>query len=236
MDTSTPDGLAHSFANQLASSGMVDVIVSNYFLSASALFNDQHYGRAFTILRHPVETSLSLFYSRRKLHKGWMEISFQQYVETDFYMDNWMTRQLTGTMPWVALNEDHLERAKLIMKQKLFVGSITEMDETLRQLKEHFGWKDVSEQCTHEFLHDKPVANKSDHPKIPGGRGGATWNVLAQKDKWDFSLYFFGLELFAEQRARYPPIEQGFVAGPKEEQVDVVADVVQPAVVDSREW
>ena len=211
MDTCSPDGLSHSFANQLVNSGMVDVIVSNYFLSGAALFTDQHSGKTFTILRHPVEVALSLFHYRRKAHwersfrEDWMKISFKEYVEAPTYMDNWMTRQLTGTMTWVELTEEHLERAKLVMKRKIFVGVVTEMDETLRQLKAHFGWEDKEQHCTYKYLHDE-AANKNSYPALAGGGGGPTWNVLVAKDKWDLSLYHYGLELFAAQRERYPPV------------------------------
>ena len=54
MDTSTQDGLSFSFANQVVNSDKVDVIVSSYFLSGSALFTNMHNGRTFTILRHPI--------------------------------------------------------------------------------------------------------------------------------------------------------------------------------------
>ena len=212
MDTSTPDGLAFSFANQIVSSGFVDVIVSNYFLSGSALFNDQHMGKTFTILRHPVDLSLSLFHYRRKAtwersyRKDWMNLSYYDYVSSEDYMDNWMVRQLTGTMPWVDLNDSHLERAKNLLKRKIFVGIMSEMGETVRQLKAHFNWEEKEPKCAHNFLTEGTNANS--HPQLQGGRGGMTWNVVVEKEKWDMGLYHYALELFAKQRERYPPPEK----------------------------
>jgi len=200
MDTSSPEGLSFSFANQIVNSGKVDVIVSNYFLSGAALFTDIHNGKTFTILRHPIELALSLFHYRRKAtwersyRKEWMQLSFTQYVNSDQYMDSWMVRQLTGTMPWVKLNENHLYRAKEILKQKIFVGIMSEMDETLRQFKAHFGWEETTPYCAYNYLHSTPT-NANGHGPMQGGRGGKTWNM---------SLYHYALELFAEQRMRYP--------------------------------
>lgn len=199
MDTNSPAGLSFSFANQLVNSNTVDVIVSNYFLSGSALFTDMHLGKTFAILRHPAETSLSLFHGK----KG-KKLTFHDYVASDYYMDNWMVRQLTGTMPWVEMNEAHLDRAKLVMKRKIFVGVLSEIDETMRQLKAHFQWEEKEPNCAREILHSKR-ANENAHLPLQGGRGGKTWNLLAEKEKWDFSLYHFALELFAKQRERYPP-------------------------------
>ena len=109
-------------------SGMVDVIISNYFLGGSALFNERHYGRVFTIMRHPIELAVSLFHYRkiasweRSFREDFEKMEFADYVASDGYIGNWMTRQLTGTMPWVELTEQHLERAKAIMQKKIFVG------------------------------------------------------------------------------------------------------------------
>lgn len=210
MDTSSPDGLSFSFANQIVNSDKVDVIVSNYFLSGSALFTDIHHGKTFTILRHPIDLALSLFHYRRKAtwersyRKDWMTMTFTDYVSSEQYMDNWMVRQLTGTMPWIPLNNSHLERAKTIMRRKIYVGVLTEMDETLRQLKWHYGWEEKTPYCAYNYLHDSP-SNSNKHPGLQGGRGGKTWNLLAEKDSWDLGLYHYGLELFALQRQRYPP-------------------------------
>ena len=216
MDTASPDGLRVSYEQNIVNSNMLDMISSNYFLSGSALFNEGHFGKTFTILRHPVDLALSLFFHRRKYIPVYNQITVHDYVSSDGYMDNWMVRQLTGTMPWVELSEKHLEQAKLTMKTKIFIGVNTEMDETIRQLKAHYGWEDIDkknwppgfekpyeETCEYKYLEER--ANEINHPDIPGGRGGRTWKVFVEKEKWDMGLYYFGLELFAEQRNRYPP-------------------------------
>lgn len=209
MDTSSPEGLSFSFENQLANSNMVDVIVSNYFLSGSALFTDLHYGKTFAILRHPVDLALSLFYYRRKAswersyRNDWMKVTFEDYISSDDYMDSWMVRQLTGTMPWVELDETHLERAKTLVRRKILIGIVDQMDETVRQLKAHFGWQEKTPYCSYNMLHSTPL-NKNEHPELEGGRGGALWNIIVEKEKWDLSLYHYALELFAEQSLRYP--------------------------------
>jgi hypothetical protein len=210
MDTSSPEGLSFSYQKQIVNSNKVDVIVSNYFLSGAALFNDLHYGRTFAILRHPVDVALSLFHYRkmatweRSYRKEWNKITFREYVDSDNYIDNWMVRQLTGAMPWVTLTTTHFDRAKLIMTRKIFVGVAEEMNETMRQLKAHFQWVEKKPQCAYKFINAKPT-NANGHPQLQGGKGGSTWHAIIAKDKWDMSLYHYGLEMFAQQRKRYPP-------------------------------
>jgi len=108
-------------------------------------------------------------------------------------------------MPWVPLDETHLEQAKLVLKNKIFVGVLGEIDETLRQLKAHFGWEEKVPDC--EQTHLEVPASANAHPPPPA-RGGPTWKVIIEKEKWDMALYYYGLELFAEQRNRYPPQNQ----------------------------
>ena len=211
MDTSSPEGLSLSLANQVVNSGKVDVIVSNYFLSGAALFTDLHYGRTFVVLRHPVDVALSLFHYRKKAtwersyRREWNMISFHEYVRGPDYVDNWMVRQLTGTMPWVQLTDAIFERARQVMARKIFVGVLEEMDESVRQLRAHFGWSEKTPGCAHDYVHSKPT-NANDHPQLQGGRGGKTWHVVIEKEKWDMSLYHYGLEMFAQQRKWYSPL------------------------------
>lgn len=204
MDTTSPDGLDKSYEvrDQIFDMG-VDLIVSNYFLAGAALFNDRHRGRTFTVLRHPIEIAQSLFHYRKKAkwertyRKDWNKITFVDYAKSESYIANWVVRQLTGTMPWVTLTEEHLEKAKLVLKEKVLVGIADQMDETVRQLREYFGWKEKEPFCAYNYLHGNP-SNTNPHPLIK--RGSETWNMLAEKEKWDMALYHFALELFAEQR------------------------------------
>jgi len=164
MDTATPDGLKHSFEQDLASSGLVDVIVSNYFLAAAALFNDDYQAQTFTVLRHPIEQAFSLFHYRKRARWGadLRKVNFREYIASPSYVDNWMTRQLTNSVPGEELTEDHFKLAKSILNTKIFVGLQDEMDETLRLLVAHFGWKEVGTGCVDMLTHEK--VNSMPHP------------------------------------------------------------------------
>ena len=57
-----------------------------------------------------------------------------------------------------------------------------------------------------EKAHLSDPASVNDHPITEHGK--AAWKILVDKEKWDMALYYYGLELFAEQRNRYPPKDQ----------------------------
>ncbi len=203
MDTTSPDGLDKSFEHRDEIFEQVDLIVSNYFLAGSALFSEKHHGRTFTVLRHPIEIAQSLFHYRKKAkwertyRQDWNKITFKDYAKSDNYIGNWVVHQLTGTMPWVELTDGHLEHAKKVLKNKVFVGIADQMDETVRQLREYFGWKEKEPFCAFNYLHSNP-SNTNPHPLIK--RGSDTWNIVAEKEKYDMALYHYALELFAGQR------------------------------------
>ena len=207
MDTHTPDGLQNSFEQNLIDSNEIDVLVSNYFLAGSALFTPNHHGRTFTIMRHPIDLAQSLFHYRqtasweRSYRQKWSTWNFEGYVKSEYYMSNWMVRQLTGTMPNEILNETHLERAKEVVRTKIFVGISTQLEETIRQLQLYYGWEEQKPFCAFNFINAPTNANH--HPKLE--RGGEVWSAVAEIEKWDLALYYYSLELFSGQRERFPP-------------------------------
>jgi hypothetical protein len=63
VDTTTKEGLQRAKDLGLEKSGLADVVVSPLFQeSVTTLFDENHSGRYFTIIRHPVERVASAFY------------------------------------------------------------------------------------------------------------------------------------------------------------------------------
>ena len=61
----------------------------------------------------------------------------------------------------------------------------------------------IKRASSSEKAHLSDPASVNDHPITEHGK--AAWKILVDKEKWDMALYYYGLELFAEQRNRYPP-------------------------------
>jgi hypothetical protein len=201
VDTSTPEGIAEAHDLGLVDSDMVDFISSSFVLSASSLFTPQHRGRAFTILRHPIDAAASNFYTRKVKHpelRG--KYTLAQYVSKNYFIDNWNTRQLTGTLPHEPLTQSHMEQAKNILAAKFFVGIYEHLDETMRQLKAFYKWKALEgeEYCVSDLIHgSNPKFQKTWRGKP--ARGSNDWAFVANVEKWDMELYYFGLEMFSKQ-------------------------------------
>ncbi|KAL7480096.1 hypothetical protein ACHAW6_005802 [Cyclotella cf. meneghiniana] len=201
VDTSSPEGIAEAHDLGLIDSNMVDFITSSFVLSASSLFTPQHRGRAFTILRHPIDAAASNFYTRKVKHPDLRgKYTLAQYAAKNYYIDNWVTRQLTGTLPHEELTQTHIDRAKNILAAKFFVGIYEHMDETMRQLKAFYKWKALPDQeyCVTDLIHgSNPKFQKTWRGKP--ARGSNDWAFVANVEKWDMELYYFGLEVFSKQ-------------------------------------
>lgn len=197
VDLTTPEAVLAAKKMQVANRGLADVFVSQQSLEGSTVFTNKHMGRAFTIMRHPVKLAASLFYYRRiatwepTYRPDYKDMTLQEYVDMDGYYDNWMVRMLSNAKLG-GLNEGHLELAKTILKNKFIVGISDHMDETFRQLEMYYGWSEEKEGCVKFHLHQAP-SNKNKYP-VPK-MGGPVWAALADKNKFDMSLYHYALEL-----------------------------------------
>jgi hypothetical protein len=201
VDTSSPEGIAEAHELGLVDSNMVDFIFSSFVLSASSLFTPQHRGRAFTILRHPIDAAASNFHARKVKHpelRGTLTLA--QYASKNFYVDNWVTRQLTGTLPHETLEQRHVDQAKNILAAKFFVGIYEHMDETMRQLKAFYNWKALEgqEYCVTDLIHGANPNFQKTYRGKPA-RGSNDWAFVADVEKWDMELYYFALEVFSKQ-------------------------------------
>ena len=200
VDTQTLPGIEEAYSFQLADSGMADVISSSHFLSTTALFTSTHRGRAFTIMRHPVDTAAALFFARKKIRPDLRTITLAQYTNQEYYPDNWMVRQLSATLPGEELTEFHLDRAKNVLSAKFFVGISEQLGETLRQLRLYYKWTPLEgkELCAHQMINGGN-SNFVETKRPTPARGSDDWRTVAKREKWDMELYYLGLEMFSRQ-------------------------------------
>jgi hypothetical protein len=62
VDSTTRPGIARAKQLGLAESGLADIISSPLFPEIIDVMNEQHRGRMFTVLRHPIDRASSMFY------------------------------------------------------------------------------------------------------------------------------------------------------------------------------
>ena len=205
VDTTSLDGLDRAKKLGLAQSGLADIIFTSYIHQAAKLFSPHYRGRVFTVMRHPVERAASEFFYLQDASwegtyspetKGW---TIQQYAASENAEHDWVTKQLLGT--WQDLTENDLEKAKYILEEKVLIGLIDRMEDSVDRFNRYFGWEESPDKipCAEDMLGHKngTGSNSHAHPKVLPDT--PEWEALASINRYDIQLYDFAVALFEEQ-------------------------------------
>ena len=213
INTHTVEGIQHAKDIGFPSSGMAEIIVSNFVHAADALGSTSHMLRFFGVFRHPIERAISMFYYiqvaswEATYHPELQNWTIEEYARSTRAEENWMTRQLANN-PIDTLSDEDLDLAKEVLRRKFFVGLIDKMEESMDRFERFFRWSyrvnpHNQEKCREGLLSRGGGANrnvnatKKAHPK----EGTEGWELLAEKNKYDLQLYDYVVELFDQQES-----------------------------------
>ena len=210
INTHSVEGIQHAKDIGFPSSGMAEIIVSNFVHEADALGSTTHMLRFFGVFRHPISRAISMFYYiqvatwEATYHPELKDWTIEQYARSNRAEENWMTRQLANN-PIDALTDDDFALAKEVLRRKFFVGLIDQMEESMDRFERFFRWSyrvnpHNQEKCREGLLigggaNRNVNATKKAHLK----EGTEGWNLLAEKNKYDLQLYDYVVELFDQQ-------------------------------------
>ena len=205
----TVEGIKYARDTQLVQSGQVDVITTQYLHEGATLFDgEQHRGRCFTMMRHPVERAVSLFhYLPIARHEPTYDpqlryISVEMWARSKRIEHNWMTRFLSNELVG-DLTSRHLEIAKTVLREKCLVGLLEEKSESWLRFQKFFGWqfytKEMSD-CKDELLNWK-WSSKHQHDLVQ--EGTPAWDFVYEHNLLDMELYNYARQLFVEQRSLF---------------------------------
>lgn len=210
VDTTTVDGLKRAATMGLAESHMAQMITSSYLKESGALFDLYHQGRAFIIMRQPVERAVSMYYYRTQGENAILDssITIEDYAQGNGIENNWLTRFLVNKMEG-ELAKEHLEQAKEILKEKFMVGFIDDSKETIHRLMKYFGWK-YDEDETKKMDQEDCISNllSQGSNQNPNGyempkKGSQAYALITWQTQFDKRLYDFAKELFDEQTKKW---------------------------------
>jgi len=205
VDLYTVEGITRAKNLGLVQSNLAEAMFTPFIHDSSVLFDKNHRGRLFTILRHPVDRIISLYYFLRIYDNNIKKQPIDEFVRTSG--ENWMVRQLTGTMTG-PIDEAHLNAAKEMLRRKFLVGTLEKKTESFRRFEEYFKW-DVpsprSENCKNDiFYFNWHVKNPHPMPEM----GDAIYAQLERVNAYDIALYGYAQQLFDEQAVMFSPTEK----------------------------
>lgn len=147
-------------SNELADVVIVqDVSMGSFLLEEGKSLNEapssdnrpEFKGVLFAMFRHPIDRTISSFYSKQQVHDVHFDPSLQIYSLTDWanspqYINDFMVRSLVGKLNQRSpqnqppLNRNDLDVAKEILRRKCLVGLFDEKTESLKRFEKFFDW------------------------------------------------------------------------------------------------
>ncbi len=209
VDLSSSSGIQRAKDLNLVSSNIADIIISPMFEEVVTLFDESHKGRAFTIMRDPIDRVLTLIrYLNHANHPNASEMN------TQFIVNNWMVRTLAGKFN-TELTTDDLNVAKSVLEQKFVVGLFDEMEDSMKRFESYFDVTFAAQErgvkCRHSTLKQWQSNNKesseltkSEKKKSSGSTSTSTTTTtsilsLENQNKFDIELYAFAKQLYLRQ-------------------------------------
>lgn len=207
VDTSTVQGIERAKSLGLAGSGMPHLVVSSLLHNAATMFTPANRGRMFTMFRHPVDRSVSLFHyiqdtqwrRRQTFQKELSDLTIDEYFKSGLAENNWMTRFLTNQITKGELNRNDLNQAKEVLRRKCLVGLLSEKGESFARFERFFGFplKDDEEKECHEKKLQWAWPLKHRHDQVE--EGTALWDLVLSHNTYDLELYDYAQTLFQQQ-------------------------------------
>jgi len=205
VDTTTIPGILHAQQLGFANVQPADVVFTSYLHeSTTALFTPDHPAALFTLLRHPVDRAVSLFYylqdaywEKRYYHPEWANMTIMAFAQSDFAERNWMVGFLVGKSYVTA---DDVEEAKAVLS-KMIIGFDIKMKDSLQRFGMSFGWNEHHDwdYCINRLV--SHGSNQHKHPHVE--HDSPEWKTLLEINKLDMEIYYYAEQLYEEQGHSY---------------------------------
>lgn len=151
-------------------------------LPGQNLYDKKNKGRILALFRHPVERMVSKFYYlqiadwERGYRPDWKDLSLMEWIEkAELKDDNLIVRKLVEKSYNEPIDETDLMHAKAILRRRVVVGLMNQMEESVHRFNIVLGIDESLEnnrQCMDEYFgksKDKSsggVKNSNKHPKV----------------------------------------------------------------------
>lgn len=195
VDTSSKEGIERAAAMGFEKQQMAEMVTSSYFLNAAKyLFSADRQGRAFIMLRHPIDRAVSMFHYQKSIGALDEKLSLEEYARGNGIENNWIVRFLTNAMEG-ELKKSHLDQAKKILGKKFLVGFLDDADESLIRVMKYNGWhydEDETKALTQEDCvkkHVKEGSNSNPNEYEMPRKGSQSHALLSWQTQYDIKLY-----------------------------------------------
>mmetsp|Transcript_2022 Transcript_2022/g.4221 ORF Transcript_2022/g.4221 Transcript_2022/m.4221 type:complete len:406 (+) Transcript_2022:25-1242(+) len=229
VDTTIRPGIMRAAKMGLVQSHTTDLIFTmEPQVAGEHLYDEFNRGRILALFRHPIDRVVSKFYYlqtatwEKTYRPEWAELTILEWAQKPSEDENFMVRKLVGKSFGDPVDLHDLIVAKELVRQRVVVGLMSEMEESFKRFNIVLGVDENEERnkkCMDEFFGEKEeVVRKDDeneghatgqgetvvkknsnaHPKVV--EGTPEWEILAEKNSLDLLLYSYIELLFKEQK------------------------------------
>ncbi|KAL3803318.1 hypothetical protein HJC23_009282 [Cyclotella cryptica] len=220
VDTTTVIGIDEAFTLGLVTSGLADVIYSPLLHQVSSLFSPQNQARLFVMLRHPVEAQFARLRYLRGTSSGdlperydeLMNMSYEEFSNSDFVDDDWMTRALVNKVYGEVLTPNDMQTAKEILRRKAIIGLYDAPLVSFKKYARYFNWDQLrtggfftaeTEQCVENLIEvaksKDEILGAVDLNEDEAKEGSKAWKTIMERNKFDYELFMYGQMLYKYQ-------------------------------------
>merc|ERR1712232_546119 len=126
---------------------------------------------------------------------GLKNITLEQYAESNWVENNYMTRMLTSKSGG-ALQRSDIDLAKEILRRKCLVGIFDDdrLNDSLQRFEKFFGWNLYSDAVSCQKRNLELGASNYEYPHLPPETFAYT--LLLRQNKFDMELFGYALQVF----------------------------------------
>jgi hypothetical protein len=125
-------------------------------------------------------------------------MTFTEYLRAGRHIEHdWMVRNILGKYT-EKLDDDDLETAKAFVSDKMWVGLLTEMKDSMERFGAIYGWDNHPkwDSCVERFADHG--SNMHKHPEVDPK--SEAWTLLHGINRYDTQLFVHAVGVFEEQR------------------------------------
>ena len=168
--------------------------------------------RLFTLLRHPIQQSYSLF--QYVITATWEPSYFpdlsgmtlkEVLQHPSILGDNFVTRTLTNTPLDHPLTEQKYHMAEEILRTKFLIGFVEELPESWFRIQNAFQWENIAgaQECADNILWRNHVQHQQQQQQYRHefvlSPQSEEWSLLERINEYDLRLYNAARTIFEEQ-------------------------------------
>lgn len=94
VDMTNPVGISHAKDVGFGRSGLANVVMTSWFDQTASVFDEDHKGRCFTLLRHPIQRAVSMFYYLKDatwehtFSEEYKNMTIEEFASSQYAEDN----------------------------------------------------------------------------------------------------------------------------------------------------